>query len=150
MESSTGKERPMIMRSVLIISMLFTYMMIYSQDVDTSQFETFDYVHKDSTFIMQKYFLAFLMRGDKESPDEKTRTETQNAHLAYLGGLFEKGIITMNGPFGDDGEIRGATVYRVSTLEEARRLAEGDPAVQAGVLKVEVHPWWLARGSGVR
>ena len=56
----------------------------------------------------------------------------------------------MNGPFGDDGDIRGATIYRVATAEEAQRLASGDPAVKAGRFIVEVHPWWLARDTGVR
>ena len=45
--------------------------------------------------------------------------------------------------------ISGEQPYRVTSLEQAKRLAEGDPAVQAGRLKVEVHPWWLARGTGV-
>ncbi len=123
---------------------------LLAQDADTSSFETFDYVHEDSTYVMQKYFLVFLKRGETKIDDKEKAAQIQKAHLEYLGDLFKQGIICMNGPFGDDGEIRGATVYRVSTLEEAQRLASGDPAVKAGSLSVEVHPWWLARGSGVK
>ncbi len=122
----------------------------HTQEADTSSFETFDYTHEDSVYVMQKYFLVFLKRGDSRSQDKEESTKIQQAHLAYLGGLYEQGIICMNGPFGDDGDIRGATVYRVSSAEEALRLASNDPAVKAGRLTVEVHPWWLARGSGVR
>ncbi len=119
-------------------------------EVDTVNFETFDYEHEDSIFVMQQYFLVFLQRGDTKIEDKEKAQKVQQAHLEYLGGLYEQGYICMNGPFGDDGHIRGATLYRVAKLEDAKRLAEGDPAVQAGSLKVEIHPWWLARGTGVR
>ncbi len=140
------------MKAIILTGAILLMLIVQAdaQEADTIQFQTFDYEHEDTTFVMQQYFLAFLMRGDQRSQDEDTRKEIQAAHLAYLGDLYEKGFICMNGPFGDDGDIRGATVYRVATLEDAQKLAEGDPAVKAGVLKVEIHPWWLARGTGVR
>ena len=42
----------------------------------------------------------------------------------------------MNGPFGDEGDIRGATVYRVSSAAEAELLASQDPTVKAGRLSI--------------
>lgn len=123
---------------------------LWSQEPDTSNFETFNYEAEGKTYIMQQYFLVFLKKGTTKSSSKEEAEEIQNKHLAYLGDLYKKGYICMNGPFGDDGEIRGATVYRVSTAEQALRLASGDPAVQAGRFNVEVHPWWLARDTGVR
>jgi hypothetical protein len=56
----------------------------------------------------------------------------------------------LNGPSGGQSDIRGFSVYNVATIEQAREFAENDPMVKAGRLKVEVHPWWLAKGSGVK
>jgi hypothetical protein len=37
-------------------------------------------------------------------------------------------------------------VYLVGSEAEAREAAEADPAVKAGRLVVEVHPWMSAKG----
>ena len=42
----------------------------------------------------------------------------------------------------DNGELRGIYVFDVKDVEEARRLTETDPAVQAGSLTLELHPWY--------
>jgi uncharacterized protein YciI len=46
----------------------------------------------------------------------------------------------------DDG-WRGICLYQVGSLEEARRLAELDPAVRAGVFSVDVMSWYTAKGA---
>jgi hypothetical protein len=37
-------------------------------------------------------------------------------------------------------------VYRVGSIDEARKLAEDDPAVKAGRLRVEVMTWYVQKG----
>jgi uncharacterized protein YciI len=46
------------------------------------------------------------------------------------------------GPFLDDGDIRGIYIFNVETVEEAQKLTETDPAIQAGSLVMELHPWY--------
>lgn len=139
------------MRQLFIVIILLGYFnSLQSQEIDTVNFETFNYEAEGQTYVMQQYFLVFLKKGSAGPIDQEEAKKIQEGHLAYLGDLYKKGIICMNGPFGDDGEIRGATVYRVASAAEALRLAGADPAVKAGRLSIEVHPWWLARGSGVR
>lgn len=123
---------------------------VQSQEADTSTFQTFDYEHEGETYVMQQYFIVFIKKGPKKSANQEEAQRIQAQHLEYLGSLFEKGYICMNGPFGDDGDIRGATIYRVANAEEALKLAGGDPAVKAGIFTLEAHPWWLARGTGVK
>lgn len=117
---------------------------------DASQPQTFDYEWGGQKMTMQKYFIVFLKSGPNRSQDKAEAAELQKQHLAYLGGLYEKGIIQLNGPTDGEDEIRGFSVYAVATKEEATRLASEDPMVKAGRLVVEVRPWWLAKGSGVK
>lgn len=60
-------------------------------------------------------------------------------HLDYLDERRLAGELLMSGPFLDD--TGGIVVYRVETLDEARALAERDPAVPSGLLDYTVHPW---------
>ena len=92
-------------------------------------------------------YLAFLVRGEKWTPDKTPETEAiQKAHLANIGRLAEMKKLVVAGPFGDDGTLRGIFVFRVASLEEARSLAETDPAVKAGRLALQIHPWIVPDG----
>ncbi|MCB0820234.1 MAG: hypothetical protein KDC13_06395 [Bacteroidetes bacterium] len=93
---------------------------------------------------LHKYFIVFLLSGDRRDQAADEVEKIQNAHILYLTSLWEQGIILLNGPFDDDGAMRGMSVYKVKSAEQAREYAENDPSVKAGRLKIEVHPWWSA------
>ena len=115
-------------------------------------FQLFDYVDtatKD-TILMQQYFIAFLKRGPIRSQNEEEAEQLQNEHLAHLGRMYELGYADISGPFEDDGDIRGITIYNVPTQKIADSLAKLDPMVQAGRLEIEIHPWWAAKGFSLR
>jgi len=138
------KKTAVVAAAVLIVSAL------HAQPAETKVPETFDYEWAGKNYTMQKYFIVFLKSGPTRGGEKEEIAKLQQEHLAYLGGLYEKGIINLNGPTGGPGEIRGFSVYNVATIEEAESLATADPMVKAGRLVVEVHPWWLAKGSGVK
>lgn len=94
--------------------------------------------------------MVFLKSGENRSQSKQELDSLQKLHLAYLGAMYQKGYADISGPFGDDGTIRGVSIYNVPTLEMADSLANADPMVQAGRLKVEVHPWWAAKGYPLR
>ncbi len=121
-----------------------------SEPAPAPQPKTFDYEWAGQKYTMQQYFIVFLKSGPASREDREKIAALQKAHLEYLGGLYQQGIINLNGPTGGPGEIRGFSVYNVATKEEAERLAGEDPMVKAGLLVIEVHPWWLAKGSGVK
>ncbi|WP_299115644.1 YciI family protein [uncultured Winogradskyella sp.] len=115
-------------------------------------YQVFDYVDektKDTT-LMQQYFIAFLKRGPIRNQNEEEANRLQSEHLAHLGKMYELGYADISGPFGDDGDIRGITIYNVPTLKMADSLANADPMVKAGRLIIEVHPWWAAKGFPLR
>jgi uncharacterized protein YciI len=115
-------------------------------------YEVFDYVDEKSgdTVLMQQYFIAFLKSGPNRSQSREEADSLQRLHLAHLGRMYEEGYADISGPFGDDGDIRGITIYNTPTLEMADSLANLDPMVAAGRLVIEIHPWWAAKGFPLR
>ena len=91
---------------------------------------------------MKKYVMAFLLAGPNRTQDADTRTKLQRAHLDNITRLANEGKLILAGPFLDDGSIRGIYIFDVQTVEEAKKLTETDPAIQAGSLKMELHPWY--------
>lgn len=91
---------------------------------------------------MKTYVMAFLKQGANDSlPKSKTR-ELQKKHQNNIARLAEKGYLVLSGPFMDSDSIRGIFLLNVQTLKDARAIVKTDPAVQAGVLKVELRPWY--------
>lgn len=99
---------------------------------------------------MKVYYMVFLKKGPHRDQDSVTAAKIQEGHIAHLTKLAREGKIDLNGPFMDDGEIRGISVYNVASAEEATKLASEDPAVKSGRLLVEVHPWYSLQGSSLK
>ena len=96
---------------------------------------------------MTTYYFGMLMRGPKWSPEgTPERLELHKQHLAHMAKMHKEGRLLIAGPLLDEGTIRGLVVYKAASIEEARAFAEADPAVQAGRLKIEMHPWMLQKG----
>jgi uncharacterized protein YciI len=96
---------------------------------------------------MTVYYMGLLLRGTTWSPEETPEAERmQEAHMANIRRMAALGKLVMAGPFLDDGPIRGIYIFKVDSLAEALALTESDPAVQAGRLKFELHPWLVEKG----
>ena len=96
---------------------------------------------------LTQMFLAFLTRGEKWTPEKTPATEEiQKGHMANINKLAEMKKLIAAGPFGDNGRLRGIFVFRVASLEEAKALTATDPAVQAGRLAMDIHPWMVPEG----
>ncbi|WP_193315182.1 YciI family protein [Nostocoides sp. F2B08] len=95
------------------------------------------------------YTVVVLRRPDDapELPDDELE-DLQTQHLAYRAELTRQGALVANGPFGDqsDPTYRGMSVFACGP-DEAARLSEADPSVQAGRLSFDVMEWWVAEGS---
>jgi uncharacterized protein YciI len=103
----------------------------------------------DAPFEMESFQLVLLVRAPtyRQLPDEEAKA-LQAAHLGHLGKMWETRKAVVCGPFGgqQDPAFRGACLYAVKTVEEARALAEADPVVKAGQLRIEAMTWWVGKG----
>ena len=97
-----------------------------------------------------KYYMVFLMRPDEPKDYGKERnTELQAEHRAHLRWLWEEGYALVAGPFfvPDEDNMRGIVLLRGDLeKEKARELAEMDPRVNAGQLRVDIREWYTGAG----
>jgi uncharacterized protein YciI len=95
-------------------------------------------------------YTVVLLRRPADAPEmsEAALDELQRRHLAYRAELRRQGVLVANGPLDEqsDPTQRGLSIFATS-LEEARRLSDGDPSVQAGRLAYDVMEWWVAAGT---
>jgi len=91
---------------------------------------------------MKQYVMAFLKAGPNRPTDSVARMKLQMAHLKNITRLADEGKLIIAGPFMDDQPIKGIFIFNVTTIEEAKKLTETDPAIQAGSLVMELHPWY--------
>jgi uncharacterized protein len=97
----------------------------------------------------ESYQLVLLRRGPAWTPEQTPAVaELQRAHLAHLDAMANTGKLVIAGPFDaqEDVSLRGMCLYRVPTPDAARALAEADPMVKAGRLRVEVMTWYVEKG----
>lgn len=92
---------------------------------------------------MTKYYLTLLIADPKADANA-----TQKLLLPHLWdirhNLDDKKYVSA-GPFDGKSEIRGLFIINAASLDEAQAIAQSDPMVKAGLLKAEVHTWWVAK-----
>jgi uncharacterized protein YciI len=96
------------------------------------------------------YQFVMLRRPEgRPGIDDEMADRLQGQHLGHLAGMKEAGYLKVAGPLDDqpDNTWRGICVYQVGSLQEARRLAELDPAVRAGHLTADVMNWHTPKGA---
>jgi uncharacterized protein YciI len=81
---------------------------------------------------------------------EGDRAAVLQEHLTYQESLEEKGVLFAAGPLlKEDMEMAGIglIVYRADSLEEAKKLADGDPFHKTGLRDYKIYPWRVNEGS---
>jgi uncharacterized protein YciI len=91
---------------------------------------------------MKSYIIAFLKSGPVKLTDSLEVSSLQKAHLKNITRLIDEGKLILAGPFLDDQPLRGIFIFDVASIEEAKELTSTDPAVKAGTLIMELHPWY--------
>ncbi|MGI8770945.1 MAG: YciI family protein [Acidobacteriaceae bacterium] len=93
---------------------------------------------------LQPYFLGLLRKGSRwNETDGREAVELLPQHLAYLREQIEKGRYVVAGPVTDESDFVGMMIVKAASLEDALALANQDPGVLAGRMRVEIHPMLL-------
>src|SRR5260370_1190186 len=99
---------------------------------------------------MANYIMGLLRKGPNWTAASTEETQRiQAGHMANIGKMAATGKLVVAGPLSDDGELRGVFIFHDVSMEEARAMVDHDPAVKAGRLAVELHPWFAAAGLRV-
>lgn len=95
---------------------------------------------------MEEYSLVLMKRGDKWNPDAPEIVDLMKHH-PFVREMTAQGYMAIAGPFPstDQSELRGVAIFRVG-MERTTALMKNDPAVKAGLLKPEIHPWITGKG----
>jgi len=97
--------------------------------------------------LMQTYYFVLLYHNDNAP---KIPEDSVNAifagHMANIVRLHAEKKMPLAGPFLDQTPLAGIFILNAASMEEAQQLVNTDPAIQAGRLRAEIHPWYGARG----
>ncbi|MBB6612177.1 hypothetical protein H7F15_14095 [Pontibacter sp. Tf4] len=92
---------------------------------------------------MKQYVLVILKTGSNTTTDKEKLNQYFRGHMENIGRLAKEGKLVVAGPFGkNDKNYRGIFILDAKTIEEAQKLVETDPAVQAKIFDVELYPWY--------
>ena len=99
---------------------------------------------------MKQYFLVLLKRGPKRDQPLEVAKQLQAGHMANMEAYANRGLLQIAGPMMDDGDLRGIFILDVPDRAGAEAMCNDDPAVQAGRLVCEIHPWLSQPGATLK
>ena len=92
---------------------------------------------------MKSYVFVILKTGSNKTTDKHLTDSLFQGHLKNIGHLAELGKLSLAGPFQkNDKDYRGLFILNVKTKEEAAKLLETDPAINAKLLEAEMYGWY--------
>ena len=103
--------------------------------------------NKSAADNLKPYFFVLLKKGPNRSQDSVTAAKIQKAHTENINRMAASGKLNVAGPFLDEGEMRGIFIFDSGNEDEVKQLVENDPAVKAGRLTYEIHPWMTEKGT---
>lgn len=118
--------------------MKLAFLAVFAVSVSAQQYE------------MDRYVVGLLKKGPNWSATKTPESaKLQQGHMDNIKRMADLGKLIVAGPFTANNETaRGLYIFK-ATLEEAKQLAEADPAVKAGQLVIELYPWYAGKGLSV-
>ncbi|MDI9309665.1 MAG: YciI family protein [Limnohabitans sp.] len=92
---------------------------------------------------MKNYVFCILKTGSNTTATAEEKKKYFEGHMANINRLAEEGKLVVAGPFmKNERNYRGIFIFNCTTVEEAQKLVETDPAVQAKIFEAELTPWY--------
>ncbi|MDQ3039997.1 MAG: YciI family protein [Pseudomonadota bacterium] len=99
---------------------------------------------------MKQYWFVMLKRGPKRDQPADVAKQLQAGHMANIEAYAKSGQLQIAGPFADEGDWRGIFILDVADRTAAEKMCKDDPAVAAGRLECEIHPWLSQTGATLK
>ncbi len=96
---------------------------------------------------LKPYFFVLLKKGPNREQDSVTAAKIQKGHMDNINRLAAAGKLNVAGPFLDEGDMRGIFIFDCTSEDSVKAMIEGDPAIKAGRLTYEIHPWMTQKGT---
>lgn len=98
----------------------------------------------DPASQIKQFWFVLLKKGPVRNQDSLTAAKIQEGHLANITRLYEAGTLKVAGPFAEDTLAQGLFIFDCPGKAELETLLQTDPAIKAGRLVAEIHPWYTA------
>jgi uncharacterized protein len=129
---------------LLIIFIVAATCMTHAQETKKTVHPSLAKSKKRPEDNVRQYFFVMLTRGENREHDSAADAKIQAGHMANINKLYYEGKLKVAGPFGDNSNWRGIFIFDCASKEEVEALLKTDPAIAAGSLAYEIHPWWTA------
>lgn len=99
---------------------------------------------------MKTYVFCLLKTGTNTTATPEEKQKLFEGHMANINKLADEGKLVVAGPFmKNDKNYRGVFIFNCSTIEEAEKLVQTDPAVQAKIFEADLTVWYCTAALGV-
>ena len=98
----------------------------------------------DPASQIKQFWFVLLKKGPARNQDSLTAAKIQEGHLANITRLYEAGTLKVAGPFAEETLAQGLFIFDCPSKAELETLLHTDPAIKAGRLVAEIHPWYTA------
>lgn len=131
------------MKKILLLTLICLSASIRAQDIKT---DSMAIQENGKTEYLYKYTFCLLNTGPNRNQDSVQTQEIQKGHMAHIQKMSDSGILVAAGPFDwneSDGPEpwRGIFIFKTD-YETAEKMAQQDPAIRSGRLKLECKAWW--------
>lgn len=130
-------------KNIYLLSLLLWANAFFAQENKTPYDEKLAKELGADDYGMKTYVFCILKTGSNTTATKEERSKYFEGHMENINRLAKEGKLVVAGPFmKNDRNYRGIFIFNCSTVEEAQKLVETDPAVKAKIFEVELTPWY--------
>lgn len=98
---------------------------------------------------MKTYVFCVLKTGTNTTATAEEKKLLFEGHMANIKKLADENKLVVAGPFmKNDKNYRGIFIFNCTTIEEAEKLVNSDPAVQAKIFEADLTVWYGSAALG--
>nr|WP_295929994.1 YciI family protein [uncultured Dyadobacter sp.] len=128
--------------TLLLAGLLFVFNAAHAQSTNTVYDSALAKKLNADERGMKKYVMVFLKTGSATNVPKSKSDSAFAGHMQNISRLAESGKLVVAGPFAKNDKYRGIFILNTDSIEEAKKLVESDPAVQAKLLDMELLVWY--------